>query len=77
MPIDIYHITHIKNLPSILHAGGLIAKSKQAQKEINYIDIAHENIQSRRSIISVPCSAGGTLHDYVPFYKAIKKDKTQ
>ncbi len=70
MPIDIYHITHIKNLPSILLAGGIIAKSKQEQKEINYIDIAHKNIQDRRAGIRVSCSAGGTLHDYVPFYFA-------
>lgn len=35
---------------------------------INYTNIAHQNIQYRRAITKVPCSAGGTLHDYVPFY---------
>ncbi len=70
MSISIYHITHINNLESILRAGGLIANSSLKRQQINYLDIAHENIQSRRANTSVPCSAGGVLHDYVPFYFA-------
>lgn len=70
MSISIYHITHINNLESILREGGLIANNGLNEWQINYLDIAHENIQSRRANTSVPCSAGGVLHDYVPFYFA-------
>ncbi|MBD2563862.1 MULTISPECIES: type II toxin-antitoxin system toxin DNA ADP-ribosyl transferase DarT [Nostoc] len=70
MPTSIYHITHIDNLPSILKSGGLIANSRLRQRQTNYLDIAHENIQDRRARTEVPCGAGGYLHDYVPFYFA-------
>ena len=39
-------------------------------RETNYTNIAYESIQDRRSIKSVPCGVGGSLHDYVPFYFA-------
>lgn len=67
---SIYHITHINNLPLILNSGGLIAKHRLRQQRISYIDIAYEGIQDRRAKTSVPCGAGGVLHDYVPFYFA-------
>jgi hypothetical protein len=70
MPIPIYHITHINNLPSILKSSGLMANSRLRQETIQYLDIAHGHIQDRRSITRVPCGAGGTLHNYVPFYFA-------
>lgn len=70
MPTDIYHITNINNLTSILNSGGLIAHNTLQKTGINYTNIAHQNIQYRRTTTNVPCSAGGTLHDYVPFYFA-------
>ncbi|MDH6100191.1 DUF4433 domain-containing protein [Anabaenopsis sp. FSS-46] len=70
MPISIYHITHINNLPSILKSGELMAHSRLRQETIQYQDIAHGHIQDRRSMTLVPCGAGGTLHNYVPFYFA-------
>jgi len=70
MPVLIYHITHINNLPSILESGGLMANSRLRQDKIEYLNIAHRHIQDRRGMTHVPCSAGGTLHDYVPFYFA-------
>ena len=70
MPIPIYHITHINNLPSILKSGGLIANGRLRQEGINYLDIAHGGIQDRRAKIRVPCGADGVLHNYVPFYFA-------
>jgi hypothetical protein len=66
----IYHITHLNNLASILQSGGLSAKNYLQQQQVNFQDIAYERIQDRRSRISVPCGAGGVLHDYVPFYFA-------
>lgn len=70
MPTPIYHITHIRNLQSILHSGGLIANSSLKQQQTNYQDIAHGHIQDRRALTRIPCAAGGFLHDYVPFYFA-------
>ncbi|BAZ03315.1 hypothetical protein NIES37_73280 (plasmid) [Tolypothrix tenuis PCC 7101] len=70
MSTNIYHITHINNLTSILNSGGLLANSQLRQQQTKYLDIAHGHIQDRRSTTPVPCSAGGYLHDYVPFYFA-------
>ena len=70
MLTDIYHITNINNLASILKSGGLVAYNTLQQTKIHYTNIAHQNIQYRRAITKVPCSAGGTLHDYAPFYFA-------
>lgn len=66
--MEIYHITHIDNLSSILKAKGLFANSQLQPNQ--YTDIAHGGIQDRRGRVQVPCAAGGTLHDYVPFYFA-------
>ena len=70
MSTPIYHITHIDNLTSIITSGGLIANSRLKIQQTNYLDIAHGHIQDRRANTKVPCSAGGYLHDYVPFYFA-------
>ncbi|MDT9273940.1 MAG: DUF4433 domain-containing protein [Limnospira sp. PMC 737.11] len=70
MTTYIYHITHLKNLPSILRSEGLLANNRLKSQRINYVDIAHETIQDKRAQINIPCSRGGTLHDYVPWYFA-------
>lgn len=70
MPTEIYHITHIKNLSSIIKSGRLTANSILKRQSKTYQDIAHQSIQDRRAIISVPCGQKGTLHDYIPFYFA-------
>jgi ssDNA thymidine ADP-ribosyltransferase, DarT len=70
MPTSIYHITHLRNLQSIIDAGGLMAKSTLDRQQINYADMAHQSIQYRRATVQVPCGAKGVLHDYVPFYFA-------
>lgn len=69
MRTRIYHITHIKNLQSIATRGLLSYNSMQDQTR-EYINLAHQTIQDRRAATRVPCSAGSTLHDYVPFYFA-------
>ncbi|WP_204104258.1 MULTISPECIES: DUF4433 domain-containing protein [Spirulina sp. CCY15215] len=69
---NIYHITHIRNLPSIIRVGGILANNRLQRQQIDYTDIAHASIQDRRAYISVPCSERGTLHDYVPFYFAAR-----
>jgi ssDNA thymidine ADP-ribosyltransferase, DarT len=70
MPTFVYHITHIRNLQSILQLDGLIANNRLKQQQINYQDIAHGSVQDRRALIRVPFAAGGCLHDYIPFYFA-------
>lgn len=70
MPIPIYHITKLDNLPAILASGRLIATNRLRLLGARYASIAFDNIQERRSRTRVPCGEGGTLHDYVPFYFA-------
>lgn len=40
------------------------------EAKAEYTNIADKSIQYRRATTRVPCSAGGVLHDYVPFYFA-------
>jgi len=67
VPTHICHMTHIDNLPSIITAGGLMSHTSIRQKGIGYTDISLQSVQEKRNK-PVPCAAGGTLHDYVPFY---------
>lgn len=64
-PVWLYHITHINNLTAIIRTGGLLAHNGVDDA---YTDIAHQTIQNRRNNTPVPCTPGGQLHDYVPFY---------
>ncbi len=70
MRVEIYHITHLENLTSILESGGLVAKNRLQIGQGNYRDISHTGIQDRRAIKQVPFPPFGGLHDYVPFYFA-------
>lgn len=70
MSTRIYHITHLRNLHSILNSGGLLSKRRLQGAGATFQDISHENIQERRSRIHVPFGSKGSLHDYVPFYFA-------
>ena len=67
---EIYHITHIRNLPNIIKDGGLWCDHIVSDRQLAHVSIAHQNIKERRMIKPVPCSAGGVLADYVPFYFA-------
>ncbi|MFD2679326.1 type II toxin-antitoxin system toxin DNA ADP-ribosyl transferase DarT [Bacillus seohaeanensis] len=68
----LYHITDFNNLESILQEGGLLASNVVKEKGVEYENIAHNNIQDRRSMKTVPLPPNGNLHDYVPFYFAPK-----
>lgn len=70
IPTPIYHITHWRNLPSIIANGGLFSCVALKRHNIQYYDIANEDIQDKRAQKQVPCGPGGVLHDYVPFYFA-------
>lgn len=72
MSTPIFHITHFRNLPSILEAGGLHCKATTEARGLCQVSIAHENIQDRRRRTRVPCGPGGVLHDYAPFFFCTK-----
>lgn len=66
----IFHITDIGNLPAILKCGHLLSCNTLKNSGIKYMDIANNDIQSKRATKTVPINPGGRLHDYVPFYFA-------
>lgn len=66
----ILHMTHFNNLKNIFKAKGLVAVSQIINTKKDYINIANNSIQDRRSSYLVPVEPYGTLHDYVPFYFA-------
>ncbi len=68
--IQIYHITSLENLESIIANSGIFCKNAMTRQNIDCTNIAHRHIQDRRAKIKVPNGPEGTLHDYVPFYFA-------
>ena len=67
---DIYHITHINNLPGIIQSNQLLSDSEITKRKVEHRGIAHQHIKVRRAERNVPIASGGTLADYVPFYFA-------
>ena len=65
--IYLSHITHIKNLPSILE-NGLLSKNSLCTQKIEIEDISDPNVQDLRSDKYLD---GVPLHDYVPLYISI------
>ncbi len=65
---EILHMTHGKNLGSILEHKGLWSKNHKPETVELSVDISHSHIQERRFRKIVPCGPRGNLHDYVPFY---------
>lgn len=70
MTTYIYHITHIKNLESILQHDCLWCDNERNAQNLNSKGIAYQHIKDRRSRRPVPLGPGGMLADYVPFYFA-------
>ncbi|MEV6984188.1 DUF4433 domain-containing protein [Sphaerisporangium sp. NPDC051017] len=65
----IYHITHVENLAGMI-GRGLVCDQDRQSGVVRPVNIGHKHIKDRRSRRGVPCGAGGTLADYVPFYFA-------
>ncbi len=63
----IYHITHLSNLPSIVGERRLWSDAQRQSRGLSTTNIGHLHIKERRLRRAVPCSAGGTLGQYVPF----------
>lgn len=72
----LFHITHLRNLDSMLAAGCIWCDQLRISKAPGAVSIAYEHIKDRRSKRRVCCqdgtpiAAGGFLCDYVPFYFA-------
>ena len=71
-PTPIYHVTQAANLPGVLAAGGLVSCADLRRVKVSYHDVANQGIQDLRAHTPVLLGAGGTLHDYVPFFFAPK-----
>lgn len=67
---DIFHITHIRNLPNIINDGGLWCDRVVSQRNLAHVSIAHQHIKDRRAQKQVPLPPNGMVADYVPFYFA-------
>jgi len=65
---QLYHITHIDNLPSILQDGGLRSDAAMLARGGPAAAIGMSSIKSRRLQLPVKCYPGDRVGDYVPFY---------
>ncbi|WP_224363560.1 type II toxin-antitoxin system toxin DNA ADP-ribosyl transferase DarT [Hyalangium versicolor] len=70
MERNLFHITHIRNLPQILDEGGLWCDSECARQRVSPVNIAYADLKVARARTRVPVCKRGTLADYVPFYFA-------
>lgn len=68
MPIRLYRITHLDNLPHILAQGGIWCGNEMARQDLSFVSIGDKDLTHKRSVKPVSIAAGGTLNDYVPFY---------
>lgn len=65
---EIFHITHVDNLPSIMEAGRLFCDRDVLDRECVAVRIGYDHIKHRRLHKPVPCYPGTRVGDYVPFY---------
>ncbi|MFN4034090.1 MAG: DUF4433 domain-containing protein [Fimbriimonadales bacterium] len=68
MSIQLYHMTHIGNLESIIKASRLY--SDAAAQAYKPRSIAYINLKQKRKFTHVPIPPNGFIADYVPFYFA-------
>lgn len=68
MPIRLYRITHLENLPHILAQGGIWCGNEMAERRLPFVSIGDKDLTQKRAAKEVTVAAGGTLNDYVPFY---------
>lgn len=62
----VWHLTHVKNLPSIFNsASGLLSKNALQQQHVGYQDISMREVQFHRANKTIN---GIPLHSYVPTY---------
>src|SRR5713226_7295913 len=65
----IYHITHLRNLPSIVEKGSLYSDAKRIESELDCEIVGMSEIKKRRlERLRVTCHPGTKVGEYVPFY---------
>jgi ssDNA thymidine ADP-ribosyltransferase, DarT len=65
---QVYHITHVGNLPAIVGAGGLLSDAAMLARGGPHARIGMSRIKERRLQLPVHCHPGDMVGDYVPFY---------
>jgi len=66
---EIYHITHVDNLSSIIGDGGLWSDAERIRRGLVHQNVGLTEIkQSRLSERAVHCHPGTMVGEYVPFY---------
>lgn len=68
----LFHFTHVDNLEEILRAGALMSDAKVEARGLLRNECGNPAIKERRRQRDVPCSPGGVVADYVPFYFAAR-----
>ncbi|HDH03048.1 MAG TPA: DUF4433 domain-containing protein, partial [Actinobacteria bacterium] len=63
----VVHLTSVDNLASIWSTGALLAPSR-IPDAMEIDELGGREIKDRRTKREVPCSSGGFVADYVPFY---------
>jgi hypothetical protein len=64
----IYHVTHVRNLASILAAGQLIADKNLAEDARPTVDISSPDARDARRTITMSGSTDATVSSFVPFF---------
>lgn len=65
----IFHITHIKNLPSIVANGALYSDRRVQTQQVQTALVGMNDIKTRRlTSLRVNCCPGKFVGDFVPFY---------
>jgi hypothetical protein len=64
---DVFHITHINNLTSIIQNGGLMSDSERITRSLANENIGYSHIKQRRLNHAVTVSRRGFIGNYVPF----------
>jgi hypothetical protein len=65
---ELFHITHIQNLPGIVAAGGLLSDAAVAAQKVASTNIGNTQIKASRLAKAVPSHPGATVGNFVPFY---------
>ncbi len=65
---QIFHITHVDNLPAILATGGLLSDVAMIARGGPQVAIGMSKIKQRRLTLPVHCHPGDSVGNYVPFY---------
>jgi hypothetical protein len=64
---DVFHITHLNNLASIIQTGSLVSDALRIRQNVGNQNIGYSHIKQRRLIHPVSVSQRGAIGDYVPF----------